>query len=49
MTGITYHSHLQNSNTSVEFRAFSDSDWAQAKGRKSVSGYMIEMAGSPIA
>jgi hypothetical protein len=48
-TGVTYHGQLQTSNSNVEFRVFSDSDWAQSEGRKSVSGYMVEMANGPIA
>jgi hypothetical protein len=31
------------------FRAFADSDWAMSEGRKSVSGYVIECGGAPIA
>lgn len=45
--GITYTATKGESN--ISFRAFSDSDWAQAEGRKSVSGYVMEMAGGPIA
>jgi hypothetical protein len=48
-TGVTYHGQTRTSNSAVEFRAFLDSDWAQAEGRKSVSGYMIEMANAPVA
>lgn len=45
--GIIYTA--DKGSTSINFRAFSDSDWAQAEGRKSVSGYVIEMANGPIA
>lgn len=31
------------------FRAFADSDWAMSEGRRSVSGFVIECAGAPIA
>jgi hypothetical protein len=31
------------------FRSFSDSDWGMSEGRKSVSGYVIECGGAPIA
>ena len=30
------------------FTAFTDSDWAQSENRKSISGYIIQMAGAPI-
>lgn len=45
--GVVYSA--DKGSTSINFRAFSDSDWAQAEGRKSVSGYVIEMANGPIA
>ena len=31
------------------FRAFTDSDWAMTEGRRSVSGFIVECAGAPIA
>jgi hypothetical protein len=31
------------------FRAFADSDWAMSEGRRSVSGFIVECAGAPIA
>jgi hypothetical protein len=31
------------------FRAFADSDWAMSEGRMSISGFVIECAGAPIA
>lgn len=31
------------------FRAFADSDWAMSEGRKSVSGFIVECGGAPIA
>src|SRR6202012_296081 len=31
------------------FTSFSDSDWAQAENRKSISGFVIQMAGGPIS
>jgi Reverse transcriptase (RNA-dependent DNA polymerase) len=31
------------------FRAFADSDWAMSEGRRSVSGFVVECAGGPIA
>jgi hypothetical protein len=31
------------------FRAFADSDWAMSEGRRSVSGFIIECGGAPVA
>ena len=31
------------------FRAFADSDWAMSEGRRSVSGFVIECGGAPVA
>ena len=44
--GIIYK---QTPNLYPIFRAFADSDWAMSEGRQSVSGYIIECAGAPIA
>ncbi len=30
------------------FKAFADSDWAMSEGRKSVSGYIVELANGPL-
>jgi hypothetical protein len=44
--GIIY-SNLEN--LTPIFRSFADSDWGMSDSRKSVSGYIIECAGGPIA
>jgi hypothetical protein len=36
-------------NPTTTFQAFTDSDWAMTDNRKSVSGYVIECGGGPIA
>jgi hypothetical protein len=36
-------------DTSPVFRAFADSDWAGSENWKSISGYLIECGGGPIA
>ena len=38
----------QTPNLYPLFRAFSDSDWAMSKGRRSVSGFIIKCASAPI-
>ena len=38
----------QTPNPYPLFRAFSNSDWAMSKGRRSVSSFIIECAGTPI-
>jgi hypothetical protein len=45
--GIAYSAPVIDA--SLNFRVFSDSDWAQGEGRKSISGYVVEMANGPIA
>lgn len=48
--GITFRGQIRDDGIcNPTFRAFSDSDWAGAEGRKSVSGYFMELANGPIA
>ena len=44
--GITY-GNLDNPYPI--FRTFADSDWASGEGRRSVAGFLTEMAGGPIS
>ena len=39
----------QTPNSFPLFRAFANSDWAMSDSRQSVSGYVVECGGAPIA
>jgi hypothetical protein len=46
---IDYKIQYDGTKNSISLQAFTDSDWAQDPSRKSTSGFIITLAGGPVA